>query len=62
MTSWKMTVEIVYSMEEKFSVSDPQNGSCTNLPPGKIYLETEPPGKRRNQGTPWIFTSIPLHG
>ena len=33
--------------------------SSVDLPPGKIYLETETPGKNQNQGTPWIFTSIP---
>ena len=57
-----MVIEIVYTMEGKFSVSHPEKGSCQNLPPGKIYLEIEPPGKNHNQGAPWIFTSIPLYG
>ena len=40
-----MTVQIdrqkmtVYSMEGKSSGSDPQKGSCANLPPRKIYVE-----------------------
>ena len=44
------------------SVFHPEKGSCANLPPGKIYLEIEPPGKNHNQGPPWISTSIPLYG
>ena len=33
--------------------------NSANLLPGKIYLEIEIPGKNHNQGTSWIFTSIP---
>ena len=50
------------STRKKFSVSHLEKGSTADLPPGKIYLGTETPGKNHNQGTPWIFTSIPLYG
>ena len=36
-----------------------EKGSA-NLPSGEIYLEIETPGKSHNQGTPWIFVSVPL--
>ena len=34
--------------------------NSAHLPPGILYLEIETPEKNNNQGTPGIFTSIPL--
>ena len=47
--------------EKKNSVFHPEK-DWADLPPIKIYLETETPRKNYNQGIPWIFTSIPLYG
>ena len=33
---------------KKLSFSHPEKGNCANLPPGKIYLEIETPGKNCN--------------
>ena len=33
-----------------------------NLTPRKIYFEIETSGRNHNQGTLWIFNSMPLYG
>ena len=35
-----------------FESATPKKVNSAHLPPGKIYLEIETPGKNHNQGTP----------
>ena len=60
--SWQFSPSEKNDAWKKFSVSHPEKGICANLPLGKMYLETDNPGKNHNQANPWIFTSIPLCG
>ena len=64
-TPWEESLfdsEILWNWIRQFNPFEKmihEKGSA-NLPSGEIYLEIETPGKSHNQGTAWIFKSIPL--
>ena len=49
-------------IKKNFQSHTRKKSNSVDLPPVKIYLEIETPGKNHNQRIPWIFTSIPLYG
>ena len=45
--------------EKFFESTTPKKVNSANLPPGKIYLKIETPGKNHNQGTPGFLCPYP---
>ena len=45
-------------VSEKNLVSNPKKGNCTNLSPGKMYLQIQTPGKKHNQRIPFLWKLV----